>query len=170
MPALLMSPQEYLRSDFEPDADYVDGLIEERPMGEYSHSTWQEALLAWFRLHAREWNIRARPELRLHVSSTRYRVPDVAILDRNQPIEPVLTTPPLAVFEILSPEDRIKRLLIKLEDYRLMGVRDIVVIDPEDGRFYRYSNGSLDLVEEPVLHFGTGPMALDRNAVQQLLD
>ena len=170
MPALPISPQEYLQSDFEPDADYVDGLIEERPMGEYSHSTWQAAILAWFQQHAREWNIRARPELRLQVSSTRYRVPDVAILDRNQLTEPVLTTPPLAVFEILSPEDRLKRLLIKLEDYRLMGVRDIVVIDPEDGRFYRYSNGSLGLVKESVLHFGTESMALDRDAVQQLLD
>ena len=170
MSALLISPQEYLQSDFEPDADYVDGPIEERPVGEYSHSTWQAAILAWFQQHAREWNIRARPILRLHVSSTRYRVPDVAILDRNQPTEPVLTTSPLAVFEILSPEDRIKRLLIELEDYRLMGIRDIVVIDPEDGRFYRYSNGSFDLVEEPVLHFGIGSMSLDRDAVQQLLD
>ena len=114
MPALLISPRENHQSDFEPDADYVDGLIEERPMGEYSHSTWQAALLTWFQQHAREWNIRARPELRLQVSSTRYRVPDVAILDRNQPTEPVLTTPARAVFQTLFPDDRLTRLLIKM--------------------------------------------------------
>ncbi|MBB6142168.1 hypothetical protein HNQ77_000106 [Silvibacterium bohemicum] len=31
----------YLRSSYEPDAEYVDGEIEERPMGEYEHSSWQ---------------------------------------------------------------------------------------------------------------------------------
>ena len=74
------------------------------------------------------------------------------------------------MIEILSPEDRLKRLLIKLEDYRRMGVRDILVIDPEDGRFYWYSNGSLDLAEEPILLLGAGPLLLDRKAVEQLLD
>ncbi len=48
MHAVTISAEEYLRTDFEPDADFVDGLIEERPMGEYNHSSWQEALLAWF--------------------------------------------------------------------------------------------------------------------------
>ena len=28
----------YLRSTYEPDAEYVDGEIEERPMGEYDHA------------------------------------------------------------------------------------------------------------------------------------
>jgi len=35
----------YLRtSDFEPDAEYVDGVIEERPLGEYDHSSWSTQL------------------------------------------------------------------------------------------------------------------------------
>jgi len=39
----------YLRSsDYEPDAEYVDGVIEERPMGEFNHSDWQEAICAFF--------------------------------------------------------------------------------------------------------------------------
>ena len=29
----------YLRSSYEPDADYVDGVIEERPTGEFDHSS-----------------------------------------------------------------------------------------------------------------------------------
>ena len=33
----------YLRSSYEPDAEYVDGVIEERPPGENDHSTWQVA-------------------------------------------------------------------------------------------------------------------------------
>jgi hypothetical protein len=34
----------YLRSSYEPDAEYVDGEIEERPMGENDHSAWQDAI------------------------------------------------------------------------------------------------------------------------------
>jgi hypothetical protein len=30
---------EYLATTYEPDAEYVDGVIEERPMGEYDHSS-----------------------------------------------------------------------------------------------------------------------------------
>jgi hypothetical protein len=38
----------YLRRESEPDCEYVDGQIEERPMPEYDHSTWQDALSAFF--------------------------------------------------------------------------------------------------------------------------
>ena len=170
MDAVLVSPEEYLHTDFEPDADFVDGVIEERPMGEYNHSSWQEVLLAWFRLHAKEWNVRARPELRLQVAPTRFRVPDVAVLDRDAPTTPVLNTAPLVIFEILSPEDRLKRVMIKLDDYRRMGVAGIFVLDPEDGRFYRYSSGSLHVVEDEVIDLGVGPLSLDRKQLQDLLD
>ncbi len=34
----------YLRSSYEPDAEYVDGEIEERPMGEFDHASWQQAI------------------------------------------------------------------------------------------------------------------------------
>ncbi len=53
----------YLKSSYEPDAEYVDGVIEERPMGEYDHSSWQHAIELWFAQHAHEWAIRVRPEL-----------------------------------------------------------------------------------------------------------
>lgn len=38
----------YLRSEYEPDAEYVDGVIEERPVGELDHVLWQKALIRWF--------------------------------------------------------------------------------------------------------------------------
>ncbi|HLH34324.1 MAG TPA: hypothetical protein VKX41_06600 [Alloacidobacterium sp.] len=56
-PAHLHVPIEvYLRSSYEPDAEYVDGEIEERPVGEYDHSSWQEAILKWFWQHEKEWS------------------------------------------------------------------------------------------------------------------
>jgi Uma2 family endonuclease len=133
----------YLGSSYEPDAEYVDGEIEKRPVGENDHSAWQNAIGLWFNLHAQEWRIRVRPELRIQVAPTRFSVPDVTVLDRAQPTEQIITQPPLAVFEILSPEDRMQRLLRKVEDYRVMGIPEIWVINPQDGIFFRYTEGQL---------------------------
>jgi len=98
-----VSVEAYLRSSYEPDAEYVDGEIEERPMGEFDHASWQLAILRWFLQHEKDWDIRVRPELRLQVAATRFRVPDVTVLDRAQPVEQIITHPPLAVFDVLSP-------------------------------------------------------------------
>jgi Uma2 family endonuclease len=135
----------YLRSSYEPDAEYVDGEIEERPMGEYDHASWQEAILVWFRQHAKEWNIRVKPELRVQVSATRFRVPDVTVLDRSQPIEQIITHAPVAVFEVLSPEDTMSRVMRKLNDYATMGIKHIWVIDPESKKSYQFQKGQLNL-------------------------
>jgi Uma2 family endonuclease len=133
----------YLKSEYEPDAEYVDGEIEERPMGEDDHSAWQGAIYFWFRQHSNEWKIRVRPELRLQVAPTRFRVPDVMILDREQPVEQVIAHPPIAVFEVLSPEDTVRRLMRKLNDYQTMGIPEIWVIDPETRAFSRFEDGQL---------------------------
>ena len=107
----------YLRSEYEPAAEYVDGEILERPMGELNHADWQGAIEAWFRSHGAQWNIRVYPELRVQVTAQNYRIPDVTVLDKSLPVEQTITHPPLAVFEILSPEDTIERLKRKLAEY-----------------------------------------------------
>ncbi len=157
----------YLRSSFEPDAEYVDGEIEERPVGEYDHAAWQDALLAYFRQHSIEWRIRAKPELRVQVSTTRFRVPDVTVLDRAQAIEQIVTHPPVAVFEVLSPDDIMPRMLSKLADYEHMGIDGIFVIDPK-GSKYRFANGSLTPIPTgPTL---CGRLTINFQEIEQLLD
>lgn len=168
--AVLISREEYLHTVYEPDAEYVDGIVEERCMGEYDHANWQGALLAWFRTHAQEWNVRAFPELRVQVSATRYRVPDVTVMSRDQPIEQILTAPPLAVFEILSPEDKITRMLTKLADYERMGVRTILVIDPATRQFHRYDHGSLQLIEGANVEIAGSAAKADWREIEALLD
>lgn len=138
----------YLHSEYEPDAEYVEGEIEERPMGEDSHSAWQFAIAQWFGMHAEQWGVRIRPELRVQTGAARFRVPDIAILDASLPREPVATHAPLAVFEILSPEDRYKRVMVKLREYAEMGVAAIFVVDPDTGVFERFEQGQLVRREE----------------------
>jgi hypothetical protein len=55
---------------------------------------------SWFRKHSKEWNIRVVPVLRVQVTPSRFRVPDVAVLDRDLGIEQIATHPPVAVFEV----------------------------------------------------------------------
>lgn len=133
----------YLGAQWEPEAEYVDGAIEERPMGEREHAAWQKAILQWFLPREREWNVCALPELRVQVAPARFRVPDVAVLDAALPYEAVVTRAPLAVFEILSPEDSMARMLRKLADYAAMGVAQIWVIDPDGPRYWRFVPGGL---------------------------
>ena len=158
----------YLRSSYEPDAEYVDGKIEERPMGEFDHASWQQAIQLWFWQHQKEWDIRVLPELRVRVAATRYRVPDVTVLDRSHPIEQIITHPPLAVFEVLSPEDRLQRLKRKLEDYKTMGIPEIWVIDPQDSTFYRYEN--LELARNEFFAHAEKGIVFDMNQLKNLLD
>ncbi len=143
----------YLRSSYEPDAEYVDGEIEERPMGEFDHAAWQAAIQRWFFLHETEWNTNVVPEYRVQVSETRFRVPDVTVLDYGFAAERIATRPPIAVFEVLSPEDTVRKLRRKLDDYAKMGIPQIWVIDPEDGISFRYRDGQLlreESFEEPA--------------------
>jgi len=160
----------YLSSSYEPDAEYVDGAIEERPMGEYDHSSWQRALVLWFAQPDQEWSVRVRPELRVQVSKGNFRVPDVTVLDRHLPIEQVITRPPVAVIEILSPEDTVNRLLAKLADYGKMGVRTILVIDPKEGRHLRYTDGALAPLPAGPFELEGSACRFDLAEIEKLLD
>lgn len=150
-----ISMEEYLHTVYEPDCDYVDGEIEEREVGEWDHATWQGVLIRFFAAKEKEWNIRVRPELRVRISARNVRIPDICLLSREAPIEQVVTYPPLAVFEILSPEDRMTRVLDRLADFDRFGVGAIWVIDPRKSSYSLYSSGNLT----PALTFelpGTG--------------
>jgi Uma2 family endonuclease len=159
----------YLSTSYEPDAEYVDGVVEERPTGEWSHANWQAAILEYFRSRRIEWKIRAAAELRVQVSAGHFRVPDVTVLDRSLPVEQVITHSPIAVFEILSPEDTMTRMLTKLADYEGMGIRTILVLDP-GGKHFRYSDGALEpLPSEPFELPGSG-CRFDLAEIEKLLD
>ena len=158
----------YLDSMYEPDAEYVDGDVEERPMGEYDHSSWQFAIQRWFTGYQDQWNIRVLPELRVQVSPTRYRVPDMVLLDHARVKEQIITYPPIAVFEILSPEDRMDRVLVKLADYEAMGVKNIVLIDPKQTIVWRYEGGTL--FQSRAAEFAGSPCTINWETVIQYLD
>jgi Uma2 family endonuclease len=172
MPATLVPLDQYLghAGDFEPDADYVDGEIELRPMGELDHATWQKAIDRWFDRHSAEWNIRSVCELRVQTGTKTYRVPDVVVWDRALPREQILTHPPIAVFEVLSREDRMSRMMIKLADYEGMGIKTIRVIVPETGKISSFVNGKLEPITAQVEQLPNSLCFIDWANVRELMN
>src|SRR5271170_1285019 len=109
--AAVLSLEEYLRTSFHPDCEFVDGELEEKAMGEREHSILQIALGAWFFNRRAEWNIVVLSEQRTRVSTTRVRLPDICLISSDAPRERVTMTPPILAIELLSPEDRLPRLI-----------------------------------------------------------
>ncbi len=143
-----ISLDEYLHTDYEPDCDYVDGEVEERNLGEKEHSIIQAFFIKWFGRYEEQWGLEVCPEIRMRISATRIRIADLAVLPVNAPYERVLSVPPLAVIEVLSPEDRVSRYQARLDDYRAMGIRNIWVIDPIRHKAYDCSRGTWEPTEK----------------------
>ncbi len=133
---------EYLATVYEPDAEYVDGHIEERHVGEWLHNVVQRAILFHFFTREREWNIWAIQEQRTQVAPTKVRLPDVSVFPRSLTPEDVWTRPQLIAIEVLSPEDRQARMDERIDNYRAFGVPHIWIVDPEARAGWDVSDGN----------------------------
>jgi Uma2 family endonuclease len=143
----LWTVREYLRTSWSPDREYVDGRIEERNLGEKEHSIIQRFLTVLFALKRDEWKVEVFPELRTQTQAQRFRVPDVLVMRAKDPFERYVKTPPLIAIEILSPEDTMRAMHEKAAEYRLFGVENIWVIDPEPRIAYRFTEFGLEEVK-----------------------
>ena len=135
----LVSVEEYLHTSYRPDCDYVDGVVEERNVGEYEHSSLQMGIGAYFFYRQKAWNIRVLTEQRVQVKKTRFRIPDLCVILGRSLQPPIIVEPPLICIEILSSEDRMVRLQERIDDYLAFGVPNIWVIDPMSRRAFVYT-------------------------------
>lgn len=126
----LISVEQYLASSYEPDCDYVDGQLEERNMGEWDHANLQATVVTYLRVRYETAGVLILSELRLRVTPTRFRVPDLCVF-LSDPEEKIPSKPPFLCIEILSPEDRMSRIETRINDYLAMGVPYVWVLDPE---------------------------------------
>lgn len=144
----LVSINEYLSTSYEPDCDYVDGVVEERNLGEKDHSKLQGAVFAYFYNRRKQWGTHVFPEQRVQVSPTRFRVPDVCVFVGAEPEEQIFRTPPFICIEILSPEDRVSKVRKKLHDYLTFGVPYIWLLDPETRQAFRWTATGMHEITE----------------------
>ncbi len=124
-----VSLAEYLNTEYEPDCDYVDGILEDRNVGKNRHSRTQTLLIAWLAAREKQHGFRVLTEQRVQVSPRRVRIPDVCLLVAGDKDE-VTLRPPLLWIEVLSPEDRWNRIQTRLNDALNFGVRTIWIVDP----------------------------------------
>lgn len=127
--ATQVSLTEYLNTSYEPDREYLDGVLEERNVGKRKHSETQALLCAFFLSVKQKHEHRVLAEQRVRVSPTRVRIPDVCLV-RQQDREEVAEHPPSLCVEILSPEDRWSRVQDRVRDYLAFGVQTLWIIDP----------------------------------------
>jgi Uma2 family endonuclease len=155
----LVTVEEYLSTDYSPDCDFVDGVLEDRHVGERDHGLIQAALIIWFGARRKELGIAVIPEQRVQVSASRYRLPDVCVT-LGLPDEQIYTTPPFLCIEILSPEDQMGRVLAKVSDYLNFGVPYVWVIDPRKRKGTVYTAKDSITPEDGVLRTENPEIAL----------
>ena len=149
-----ISLEEYLHTVYRPDCDYVDGVVEERNLGEVDHGLAQTRLAHFFMNLFRQTGLLPITEVRMRVSPTRYRVPDV-VVTRGKPNEQILTKPPLLCIEILSPEDRISRTNLRIQEYLDFGVPVVWLVDPAERRVWVYRKNGMEEAKGLVSLDGT---------------
>ncbi|MBS1821978.1 MAG: Uma2 family endonuclease [Acidobacteria bacterium] len=165
-----VSEEEYLRTSYRPDCDYVDGRVEERNLGEFEHGRVQFVLLRIFGTHEADWKIVTVPECRLQVGPKRYRVPDVLILRRGQKVNRIVREAPLLCIEVLSPEDTWARMRARLNDYLAMGVEHVWCFDPGAREARRYTADGFEVVRETELAVAGTAISVNVAEVFSVLD
>jgi len=119
----------YLNTSYEPDCEYIDGALEERNVGKRKHSQLQGLLTSWLlsATKGQGWDVLV--EQRVQISRSRVRIPDICVVPADDRDE-VVQHPPALWVEILSPEDRWRRVQRKLVDVLQFGVPTVWIIDP----------------------------------------
>lgn len=143
----LINEEEYLGMSFEDRvAEYVDGELVARSAPNNSHSKAQIELATRFESLRERLPLFPRPELRVPVAPGKYRIVDLAVYAHQEPLERLPKELPLAVIEIVSPDDRHAELMERLEEFRAWGVPHVWLVNPGLGRMYVYRDGGLTLV------------------------
>ncbi len=157
----LISEAEYLSTPYEsPTPDYVEGVVVERTMPNNEHSRTQAQLIT--ALHPIP-HLYLRPELRVRVAATQYRIADLIVYADTEPTDLVPEQIPLVVIEIVSPDDFHEDVMTKLAAYESWGVPNVWLVDPGLRRFSVYHEGSLTAV--PFFHLPERGLRIELGAI-----
>jgi Uma2 family endonuclease len=122
------------------------------------------AALDWFFQPKGDWRIQVLPNVRVQVAPARFRLPDICVCSASSTDRRIVTTAPLLVVEVLSPEDRIDRYHQRIMDYRDLGVRGIWILNPESRTEWDCSSGNW--IESTMFRLPDSPVYLDLNGIR----
>ena len=154
----LIREEEYLNTSYEPDCEFVDGVLLERAVGTFDHGLLQALVVLYLGAHCERLRFLLVTECRTRIRKSRYRIPDVMLVSASSQGDKFFDGVPLAVIEILSPDDRMKSVLSRLQEFDQLGVENIVVLDPEDREAFKYDRGSLTKTEFRSLKLPAGDL------------
>jgi Uma2 family endonuclease len=137
---LMMDVEEYLRTSFDgSDCEYLDREVVERNWGDFPHASTHGNLAGLLSEFRKTLGIRVLMSIRLRINPQRYRVADLGVWRDDNVGTRIPTVAPFLAVEILSPEDRMVRMLPKIQEYLSIGVEYVWVIDPEEKAALSYS-------------------------------
>jgi Uma2 family endonuclease len=125
--------EQYLSTVFEHDCEYVDGVIDERDLGEFEHAFLQGILAALFNNHRSEWGIICLPEQRVQTQADHFRVPDLTILRAGAP---------------------------RAAEYLAFGIEHVWIVDPTARVGYRGTANGLELARSGELAIPETPIRI----------
>lgn len=155
-----ISLSEYLNTSFSPDRDFLDGEVVERNAGQRKHSYAQIEIGAWFVARKKELGLQALTELRLQVTPTRVRIPDIVVAQTPLPDEEVFAEPPYLCIEIMSPDDTMASLQDRLDDYLAFGVPNVWVVDPWKFRGWQITAEGWTVMSDRIMRTTDARLAL----------
>jgi Uma2 family endonuclease len=150
----LISVEEYLKTVYRPDCDYVAGAVEERNLGEFDHGLVQTRFAYFLMGLYKQTGLLPVTELRMRVSQNKYRIPDVVVI-QNKPAGKVLTEPPLLCIEILSSADKLSRMNTRVQEYLEFGVPVVWVVDPAEKTIWIYRKSGMQEATASIKLDGT---------------
>ncbi len=142
---------QYLNTSYHPDREFADGALIERNLGTRTHSRIMRALIGSLHDLSKHGDIGSFPGVRVQVSPTRIRVPDLTVIKRSQTQGEIFTAPPHLCIEILSDEDTADYILEKIDDYLHFGVPYVWIINPRLRKGYVATKAGLVEAETGVL-------------------
>ena len=158
----LLSVEEYLNTPYDPDVEFVDGVLVERNVGDWLHSLIQSNVL--FALRRKYPHLKVVAELRSSVTDTRYRLPDVCVL-LAAPKTRYLLDAAFLVVKVLSEGDVMSVVIEKLKEYANKGVPNVWLIDPRLQLVCAYRPPTLIEIEGEVITTADGSVELSRSEI-----
>ena len=156
-----VSLDEYLNTAYEPDRDFVDGVLLERNVGTQRHGLLQTFLILFFGQYLKSHRIALFTETRLRVDvNGRHRIPDVMIVEAPYSKGKVVTDVPAIIVEIKSPDDTFDDIVDRCFDYEKLTVGNIVVMDPDNKRVWLFQQGNIQLLTGDTI-----PLKLSRQVI-----
>lgn len=158
----IVSVEEYLNTSYEPDVEFVDGVLVEKGMPTIAHNFLGRLLLFWFAQFEQQLRFTAMYEVRTQIiEKARYRLPDMLLCPMPLPKGRIVDVVPWVVIEIVSPDDTINNTQDRFNDYAGVGVRHVLQMDPEKYVAHRFDNGSMIKTSFTSLELPTGNVPFD---------